>query len=397
MADTAIQTSENTTTQEPKFQRGNLQRVEIAIPKETPVDNNDIDLGNENKEVAEGANATSNANNGAANANANAAPAPTELTEEQLKEFFKSKGIEYDGLDNLKSKLTASQNTSTELTEEQKKVQALAKEKRIVDKFVSGGGTVEQYVALKNVAEMDVAELSKNTAKKELKDSGFDDTEIESIIKERYYQIAIDELEQGDDEEDEAFEKRKNAIKRKKEYGDKLLSTRSLPIKTQAAGILADIQSAIDSEDLQVQREITISAKIDEDFKVLPRKMSIEIGEIGGKTVSPVDYDVSETDIAEVKSMLKDPAQRQQFLFNEDGSLTNTLIQTIVKAKAFDSASKISFLTGQNKAITDFQKTFPATSMQELGVGGSPQKPKDSKPGQPVSYGKVQRVQPQRQ
>lgn len=368
--------------------RGSIQRVEISIPKDTN-ENQDNPNGEQANENNEGANATV-ANNGEAAANATTSPAPTnELTEEQLTAFFKEKGIEYEGIEKLKAKLTAPLNN--EPTEEQKKAQALAKEKRIVDKFVSGGGTVEQYVALKNVAEMDVAELSKNTAKKELKDSGFSETEIDAIIKERYYQFGEEDLEQLDDETDKAF------AKRKKEYGDKLLSTRSLPIKTQAAGILADIQSAIDSEDLQAQREVTISAKIDEDFKVLPRKMSIEIGEIGGKTVSPVDYDVSETDIAEVKSMLKDPAQRQQFLFNEDGSLTNTLIQTIVKAKAFDSASKISFLTGQNKAITDFQKTFPATSMQELGVGGSPQKPKDSKPGQPVSYGKVQRVQPQRQ
>lgn len=383
--------AEKPITDSQKFTKGNLQRVDIALPK----DQNSISINNdtgtdngENKEVAEGANATT-ANNGEVGANATTSPAPT-FNDEDLKKYFKEQGIDYEGIENLKAKLTAPL-TTTELTEEQKKEKELAKEKRIVDKFVSGGGTVDQYVALKNVANADVAELSRNTLKKELKDAGFNETEIDGIIKERYYQFGEEDLEQMDEETDKAF------AKRKKEYGDKLLSQRSLPIKTQAAGILADIQSAIDSEDLWVQKEITISAKIDEDFKAMPRKMSIEIGEIGGKTVSPVDYDVSETDIAEVKAMLKDPAQRQQFLFNEDGSLTPQLIQTIVKAKAFDSASKISFLTGQTKAITDFQKTFPATSMQELGVGGSPQKPKDSKPGQPVSYGKKQYVQPQRQ
>ena len=95
--------------------------------------------------------------------------------------------------------------------------------------------------------------------------------------------------------------------------------------------------------------------------------------------------------------MLKDPAQRNNFLYNEDGSLNIANIsQALTKAKMFDSAAKVSFLSGIHKATTDFQKVFPAGSAQELGVGGSQSKPNGGQNGKIASFGKTQRVQPQR-
>ena len=182
-----------------------------------------------------------------------------------------------------------------------------------------------------------------------------------------------------------------------KDFFAKQMASISTPYKTQAAGILADLNSVIESEDLQAQQEVAISAKIDEDFKALPRKLQIEIGEIGGKTVSPVDYDVSETDLAEIRDMLKDTAKRNNFLFNTDGSLnTPNLISVLTKAKMFDSATKVSYLSGMDSQVKAFQKIFPAGSAQEIGVGGSSSKPNGNQNGKPASFGKPQRVQPQR-
>lgn len=381
------QSANNTTATEIKqpVSIGKVQRVEMAFPQGNQVQNT-IPEGTPNNE---GANANNDATNGAAAANATSAPAPT-FTDDQLRDYFKTVGIEFDGIDKLKEKLTAPAQTHTEETPEQIKAKEIAKEKRVVDKFISGGGNFDQYTALKNVANADIKELSTNTLKKELKDAGFTETEVDGIIKERYYQFGDEDLEQLDEETDKEF------AKRKRDYGEKLLANRSLPLKNQAAGILADIQSAIDSEDLQVQNEVALSAKIDEDFKTLPRKLSIEIGEIGNTTHPPVEYEVSESDLAEVKAILKDPAQRQQLLYNQEGSLNTTrLAELLAIEKAFKSASKISYLEAQTRTNTEWEKKFSARSPYELGVGGSPAKPNGQNGNKISGIGKVQRVQPQ--
>ncbi|MEJ7830935.1 MAG: hypothetical protein WKF91_22205, partial [Segetibacter sp.] len=121
--------------------------------------------------------------------NQQTAVAPT-FTDEQLTNFFKEKGIEFESIDKLKEKLNG--NTSTELTDAQKQEQAKSKEKKLVDIFLKGNpeNTIDKYVAIKNIAEMDVAELSLSALKKEYKDAKFSDEEIEGMIKEEYFQIS---------------------------------------------------------------------------------------------------------------------------------------------------------------------------------------------------------------
>ena len=384
------QPATETQNQTPQIAKvGKMQKVEMAFPQDNQAQNTQTDgnIGNINNE---GANANTDATNGAAAASANTAPAPTALpTPEQLKEYFKTLNIEYDGDEKIKEKLTAPAQTTTQETPEQIQAKELAKEKRRLDKFISGGGTAEQYVAIKGVAEVDANKFAIDTAKSDLMKSGLTQEEAETFLKEQYFQIDDAELEQEEDETDKAFKKRT------KEYFANQLANLSSPIRTKAAGILADLNAAIESEDLHAQKEVTLSAKIDEDFKALPRKLQIEIGKIGTTDVLPIDYDVSETDIAEVKAILKDPAQRQQLLYNQDGSLNIARIsQALLKEKAFDSAGKVLFHSGMTKAIADFEKVFPARSAQEVGVGGSQQKPNGQK-GAPASFGKTERAKPQ--
>lgn len=363
---------------------GAVERFTMNVPKEGVDGEAERTNVQTNQQNNEGADATNDATKAVGDGKATAAPT---ITDEALAAFFKEKGIEYEGIDKLKEKLTApAQTTAIADTPEQIKAKELAKEKRILDKFISGGGTAEQYVALKSLAEAPVEELSKNMLIKELKDAKFSDKEIEALIKERYYQLDDEELEQLDDETDKEFKKRS------KEYFANKLANRSSYLKDKAVGHLKGIQDAINSEDLQAQQEVALSAKIDEDFKVFPRKMNIEIGEIGGKTVSPVGYDVSEEDIDSVRAVLKDPAKRQQLLFNQDGSLNTTkLAEVFVKAKAFDSAAKISYLEAQTRNNAIWKEKFGSRTPQELGVGGSAAKPIDKK-GTAASFGKTERV-----
>lgn len=388
MSDTNTQTADNTQNAEVKepVKLGTLQR--FAMP--TMQENNSAVTDNEDINT-EGANAT-NANNGAADSTENAAPAPTMPTPEQLKEYFKSLNIDYDGDDKIKEKLTAPATTTAAPTEAEIQAKELAKEKRLLDKFISGKGTAEQYVALKGVANADPNKFALDMAKTDLMKGGLTLEEAEIYVKENLGMIDDTELEQLGDESDRAFKKRQ------KEFNAKLLAANSNPHIEKAKWVLQNLNEAIEAEDLQVQQEVTLSAKIDEDFKVLPRKLSIEIGKIGTTDVLPVDYDVSEADVAEIKGILKDPTKRQQLLYNQDGSLNITRIsQALIKEKAFESAGKVLYHSGMTKAIEDFQKTFPARSAQELGVGGSPNRPNPNQKGQPAAVGKNVRMQPQRQ
>lgn len=394
MSDTATQQAADTTVDNTSkagipVKMGSVQRVQMNFqqPNNTKAEDENTGTGQQVENTTNTNAAATDTDN--TDTTAQQKETAVEINEDQLKAYLEKQGIKYEGIEKLKEK--ANYEPSNEPTVEQKEAAAKAKEKRMLDAFIAGGGTAEQYVAIKGVAEVNETEFAISNAKAELIKAGYTQEEAEVFLKENYHQIDDAELEQYGDESDKAFKKRT------KEFFAKQLANLSSPIKAKAAGILADLHSAIESEDLQVQNEQQLSSKIDEQFKTLPRKFQIEIGEIGGKTVSPVDYDVSETDYSEVQAMLKDPAQRNNFLYNEDGSLNIANIsQALTKAKMFDSAAKVSFLSGIHKATTDFQKVFPAGSAQELGVGGSQQRTNVTN-GQLGSFGKPKRVQPQRQ
>lgn len=377
---------------------GKIQKVDLPIPQgQNPAINNPqvnstttTDNTNNSDENNGGATATSDANNGGAPSNGGTPPAPTELNEDTLKEFFKSKGIEYDGLEKLKEKLNYKPENLP--TPEQITEAARAKEKRVVDRFITGGGTYEGYTALKSVAEADLAELSKNALKAELKTAGFDETEIDAIIKERYYQITEEELEQLDEETDKAF------AKRKQQYGANKLANRSTYIKNQAAGILADLQKVIESEDLQAKNELSISSNIEEQFKKLSRKETYEIGEINKVKIPPVISEVPEPEFAEAFKKLTDPAKRKQFFENQDGSVNYTNIAELLAENAkLKAAVKVSYHEGSTRTNAHWEKTFGAKSPYELGVGAiNPINIQQNGKKVPASVGKVQRVMPGR-
>jgi hypothetical protein len=345
----------------------------------------------------EGAQATQEADKGVSNEGVET-PAPTsekkqeptetpELTEAQLASFFEKQGIKFEGLDKLKEKINY--EPAQEPTEEEKAKQALVREKRLVDLFVAGGGTVEQYVYIKNTAEANAAELSKNNLRAELKAAGFTDEQADEYIKDSFFQISDEELEQYEDETDKEF------LKRKKEFASKKLEGYSSNTKTQAQKILADLQKAAETEDLQRSEEVAISAKIDEDFKALPRKLTFDIGEVNGKAVSPVEYEVSESDLAEVRDMLKDPVKRNNFLFNQDGALNLTNLENVLtRNKYLESAVKAAYHEGGSRQVAHFESIFPARSAQELGVGGSPTANSNQK-GKVAGYGKPRLVRSQ--
>jgi hypothetical protein len=327
-----------------------------------------------------------------------AAPAITEdilkgLTDDQLKSVLKGKGIDFENFDELKSKLTTPA-APVELTAEQKAEQEKAFEKRMLDFHLERGGTPEEFVALKQVASMDLKQLSVAKITKEMKAEGFDDEQIAQVLRERYYQLNPDEIEKAEDEPDEDFNKKKELLKKKVSYGSKKLENHALYTKKDAEETLNELREAIKAKDAAEKKEIEFSSKVDELSKKLSREITFELGEINDQKIDPVKFNVSEADITEVANVLKDKAQRNNFLFNEDKTLNySKLMEVMLRNKYLESALKAGYIEGGNRQVEVFKKTFPG-SPHGLGVGGAAQSNKNGTPGNITKAGKPERVRP---
>lgn len=319
-----------------------------------------------------------------------------EISDDQLKALLKTKGIEVDdkGFDGLKEKLTkpAEAAKSPEDIEREKKEASDAFDKRMLDFFLQNGGKVEDFVALKKIASADLKELSQSEIVRELKENGFDDAEINAVLKERYYQINPEELVRDEDNEtEEEFEARKKQIEKKIAYGSKKLESKASPIKKQAEDALSQLREAIKNQDLQQTEEANLSSKVDEVAKTLPRKMTFELGKVNDQEIPPVDYDVTEDDIAEVVSTLKDPGKRNNILYNTDNSLNiNSVAGLLLKNKILESALKATYLEGGNRQVAAFEKRFPGRTAKDIGVGGAAGA--NGRKGHIVSAGQPERV-----
>lgn len=314
-------------------------------------------------------------------------PETPKISQEELKAFFEKSGIEFDGdLEALKTKLSKSNSqqptneNSVEETEEQKAQKAQAFERRMLDFYLQNGGTAEQFVTLKNVASMDLTELSVSELKRELKGNNFSDEEIDLILKERYYQLDEEELEQYDDETEKDF------LKRKKEHFSKMLGNRSAPLKNQATGILEGLKESVLQLDSLEQAEKEFSSKVDEHLKAVPRKMTFQLGESNDKQIDPIEYEVDEAVITEVSNILKDRDQREKLFFNEhNGTNLQTLSDLLIKNKILESALKKAYLEGGTRQVSEYEKVLHS-SPQSLGTGGSSSA--NGKKGKIVSAGK---------
>lgn len=323
-----------------------------------------------------------------------------DLTDDQLKEIFEKKGIKgFDGnFQTLKEKLEkADAPAASAPTDEEKKAADLAFEKRMLDFHIESGGTPESFVALRQIAAADLRELSIASIRKEMQENGFTQDEIEVVLKERYFQLNPEELTQGEEETDEDFAKRKELAKKKVSYGTKKLEGRAAYTQTSAKEALNDLREAIKAKDAVAATEAQISSKVDEISKTVARQITFELGEVNKTKLDPITYKVTDADIAEVANTLKDPVQRKQLLFNEDGTLNlSKVMDVMVRNKYLESAVKASFLEGGNRQVAAFKKVFP-NSAHALGVGGeSAQTNTKGRKGVLVSAGQPEVVNPQR-
>lgn len=318
---------------------------------------------------AAGAGADSGKNDAAAGAAADTTP-PV-LTPEQIKAYGEAMGIpDFDGdFSKLKDKIN--KPASVELTPEQKAAKEAETERKMLDLYLKNGGKMEEFVAMKAVAAADVKQLSRQQLENELKTEGFDDDEIKAIIAERYYQQDPEALAKGEDEKDEEFAKRKEAVKKKAAYGTKKLESRSTHIVQQAKNHYEQLRKAIEAEDLLEQKEVEFSSKVDGHLQKMPRELTFEMGKSDDQDIAPITLKVPEEIFTEVAAILKDPAKRQTQFFNENNELNlANITELLVRNRLLEAGLKRALLEGGDRQVKVFEQRFPA-SAQELGIGGN--------------------------
>lgn len=315
---------------------------------------------------------------------------PLELSDDQLREILKGKGIELDdkGIDGLKEKLKPA---AAAPTAEEKSAAEAAQEKRLLDRYIAGGGTAEDYVALKQIANADLTKLSEAELVREMKKDGFDEADIAEMIKERFYQIKLDELEQGEDETPEDFEKRKAKIEKKIAFGSKEFGAKGSFIQEQAKSALSQLREAVQTEDLLVATEAKILSTVDEIVSKMPRKLTLSLGKVNDQEIAPIEFEVPKGVFDEVVETLKDKGKRNQILFNQDSSLNlDSIAQLLMRNKMLEAAVKTTYLEGGNRQVAEFEKRFPGRTAQSIGVGGPNGGQTTGRKGVVVSAGKPQ-------
>lgn len=305
-----------------------------------------------------------------------------ELTEEKKKENLAA-GLNEDGsakapvvdeaavlnfLNSIGKKVTSLDQINIpgqEPSAEEKLKAEQALEKRMLDFFVENGGTVDQYAMMKQVASADLTVLSEKELEAELTAAGFDEDQKKMIRQERYYQLDEEEIATLTDEKEKAL-----AVK-KKEFGTKKLNSKAAHKKSLAVSFFDNLKKAIDAQDADAKQEVELAKKVDSHFEKLPRKLTLQLGKTTENVdIDPVDLDVDDAIIAQVRETLKTPAQRNKILYNEDGSLNiAALSEILVRNKVLESALNKSYLTGVSRNTAEFEKTFPIRDANALGTG----------------------------
>lgn len=344
-----------------------------------PPDPNNAGAGNAAAGAAGAAGATEN-QNGAGAQGQNQLP---DLSDEQLEQVLKARGVTLpNGIAGLNG-----QQQKPEPTAEEKAAAELAIEKRMLDHYTKHGGTVEQFVQMKQIAAMDLKDLSEAQIRNELKGEGFNDAQINSILVERYYQLNPDELQQGDEESDEDFNARKELVKKKVAYGAKKLQSSFSHIQQATKNGLQQLRDALAVEDQLAEQEAALVSTVDAIAKELPRKITFPLGKVNDQEVPPVEFEVSDAHVAAVVETLKDPSKRNQLLFNQDNSLNvQSLANLILRNQILEDALKAGYLDGGHRQVEAFEKIFPGRTAQSIGVGGNSQNAQGRK-GHVVSAG----------
>lgn len=256
--------------------------------------------------------------------------------EELLKQIEARTGRKLGALDELKPEPDA---------EAKRKIE-FEGDKKLMDKAVAKGKSINEFVEIKKVANITEAEYlayGKYMATQELIKEGATPEEAEELVAEKY-QVLTDAEKQ---DATEAEIKRSN-------IAEKLLSRKGSELKDKAAAFINSLQGDIDNEIQDSQLDAKLSATVVDYASKTEKKITIELGEFGDQKLklTPVEYVVDDSVIAEITATLKDKSSREKLFYNEDGTENVELLFDLLKKKhIFESAIKAAVVQHVNEQV----------------------------------------------
>jgi hypothetical protein len=269
---------------------------------------------------------------------------PKELSDEDfLAEVEKRTGRKVTSIDELKA-------PKPEPTEEEKKKELTAKDKRLLDLHIEKGGTVETFVQWKSLASADVKDLSIKKTIAEYVAMGLTEDEAKAEIKNRYYQLSDEEIAELDEDD------RAAAIAKKEKWGVKLYNRANGDI-TNSTKYLQSLEQIINDQADDEKEDARLSAEAESIAKTFERKMSVGLGDFKGLNLTPVEHTISESDFAEVIDTVKDKTKREALLYNDDGTeKISMLIDYLVLKKRFNEVVSKAAAQAATEQVEAFEK-----------------------------------------
>lgn len=313
---------------------------------------------------------------------------PVEIPEDQLKAYFESIGVKYEGVEALKSKLNAPA-PAAELTPEQKEQASKERESRLADRHIKSGKSLDQLTAMRTIIAAKPIELGLEIEVNDLvKTYGVSKEKAAELAKDRYFQYTDEEIEAIQDKED-----KEDAIKRR-EIGTKKLERKGAYNQKNAQGYLDTLSKGIDDEDAEKIHAKQHAEKLEAAVKAYQRKQPLKIGQIDENlTVDDVDFAVGETAMAQAKELLGDRGKFDNNLLTTDDHLNlDFLLPHIIRSLTFDDAVKEAYKAGNQRAV-DFVKGKFGSDIPPLGG----EKKETGTPGKVVTAGKPEVFRPVRQ
>lgn len=305
------------------------------------------------------------------------------LTDDQLKEILKGKGITFDDFDSLKKKVEYTPPAPALSEEEQKRIETET-ENKLYQLHVKRGGTPDQWAAFKGLIAADAKELGINKVKADLIKDGFTAEQAEKIATKMHFQLTDDELALIADEDEKAL------LQKARDFGLKKQENRGLYTKNTAKSYFDSLKTELQELDTENKKMEQHTAKAVDAIKNFQRKQTLQLGEREGVQLSPVEYDVQEETLNEVLEMVKDPVKFEQLLYTKEGDLNlDFLVPHLVNSVTREKAAKVAFFTGETNAINEFQAKFGSTPPP---IGGNGKQ--EGQKGKIVAAGKPQAGKP---
>lgn len=295
-----------------------------------------------------------------------------------FKQIEELTGVKVDNIDQIKEKLSYTPPPATP-TEEEEKRKLQESENKVVEKFLKGGKTAEEYTNYKQVANADARELAIQSLRLDMAKNEYTESQIEKAIEAFTLSKPQDEIDEMDEDDKAEYLKLKAVA-------DKNLSEKGEAIKKQAQAIIDSYKNQITDEESEATKIEQHATNVVGAINGFDKKMSITLGKYDDVDLPSVDFNFSDDVIKNVQSEIVDAVKFENNFLKQDGSLNlEYFVPILAKAKAFEEAVKTGYLQGRHNQVEFYQSTFGG-SKPDLGGGSKPISNAAVKRGTPQHY-----------